>query len=372
MKRRPFLRLAGLSALFGVSGTGCNGRVDPLSPVELLPSDEPIPSDELVSALDPLPSGAWSFVLLPDTQCYSESFPDVFRSQTEWIARERRARSIQFVLHLGDVTNNNVHPEWAVAQKAMNVLRDAGVPFLMSNGNHDLGPGGGGTSRTSLFSDYFPQRNCRVPGESENAFMNLTVGEAKFLILSLEFGPRDAAVSWANKVVAQHPDHHAILLTHAYLYSDDSRYDWSTKRSGQQLWNPNAYGIGAYPDQAKNGVNDGEQLWRKLVARHKQFVFTFNGHVLNGGVGHLASKGAAGNTVHQMLVNYQCGVVPDRRNGGGGFLRLVEVQPDGITIKISDYSPFYDQWLTDGDRDFTLALDRDLNKKFNASLIPQS
>ncbi|HRX17819.1 MAG TPA: hypothetical protein P5135_02070, partial [Gemmatimonadales bacterium] len=61
----------------------------------------------------------WSFVLLPDTQCYSESHPEVFLAQTEWIARQRHARNIRFVLHLGDITNNNVLPEWINARRAM-------------------------------------------------------------------------------------------------------------------------------------------------------------------------------------------------------------------------------------------------------------
>src|SRR5690606_15582566 len=129
---------------------------------------------------------------------------------------------------------------------------------------------------------------------------------------------------WANEVVARYPDHHAILITHAYLYSDGTRYDWAA-RGRDQTWNPNAYGIGTDPEQNRHGVNDGEALWQKLVSRHPQFVFTFNGHVLHDGIGHLESRGAGGSVVHQMLVNYQCGVTPDRRNGGGGFLRLVEV-----------------------------------------------
>jgi hypothetical protein len=64
-----------------------------------------------------------------------------------------------------------------------------------------------------------------------------------------------------------------------------------------------------------------------------------------------------------MLVNYQCGVRPDRKKGGGGFLRLMEVQADGRSVQVSDYSPYYDQWLTEADRKFTIALDRDLNTR---------
>jgi hypothetical protein len=305
--------------------------------------------------------GSWSFVLLPDTQCYSESYPDVFRSQTEWIARQREERNIQCVLHLGDITNNNVHSEWQAARTAMELLRAEGIPHLLVPGNHDIGPWGSATSRESHFSDYFIQRRCMVPGRSENAYLPLTIGESKVLILGLEFGPRDATVAWANDIVARHPDHHAILVTHAYLYADGSRYDWGAK-GRDQSWNPNGYGVATIEAEGQHGVNDGEALWQKLVSRHPQFAFTFNGHVLHDGIGHLVSTGAASQDVHQMLVNYQCGTQPDRKKGGGGFLRLITVQQDGRTVEVADYSPYYDQWLSDPDRKFTLVMDRSLNE----------
>jgi len=341
MQRRPFLHAAGLTALTGLIG----------------------PRRAAALTRQPPPDGSWSFVLLPDTQCYSESHPEVFLAQTEWIARQRHARNIQFVLHLGDITNNNVQPEWINARRAMDVVRQAGIPHLLVPGNHDIGPWGNAASRTSHFSDWFIQRNARVAGESENAYLTVNTGSARLLVIGLEFGPRDAVVEWANAVVARHPDHHAILLTHAYMYSDSTRYDWGA-RGRDQTWNPNAYGIGTRPGDVEQGVNDGEALWQKLVSRHPQFAFTFNGHVLNDGIGHLESRGAGGHAVHQMLVNYQCGVRPDRKMGGGGFLRLVEIEGDGRTVNIRDYSPYYDQWLADPDRKFTLTLDRDLNAPF--------
>jgi hypothetical protein len=350
VQRRPFLRLAGLSALGGL----LTPRLGSAAPASGLPAGR--------DAQDREP---WSFVLLPDTQCYSESHPEVFRAQTDWIIRQRHARNIQFVLHLGDITNNNVHGEWMQARLAMDTLRLGGMPHLLVPGNHDIGTWGDGATRTSFFSDWFIQRNARRRGESENAFLTVTVGEAKFLILGLEFGPRNEVVAWANELVARHPDHHAILLTHAYLFADGTRYDWASK-GREQTWNPNSYGVGTSAAGRAEGCHDGEALWQALVRRHPQFAFTVNGHVLRQGVAQLASTGDAGNIVHQMLVNYQCGVQPDRRRGGGGFLRLVQVAADGRSVSVQDYSPFYDEWLTDPDRRFTLALDRDLNAPFAA------
>lgn len=347
MRRRPFLQALGTATLTGFLGG--SRRLGAESPRRYDARD-----------------GGWSFVLLPDTQCYTRYHPDVFFSQTEWIARQRETRNIEFVLHLGDITDQNTHPEWQIAWNAMKVIRDEAIPHLLVPGNHDLGPWGTTTDRASHMSDYFIQRRSMEHGRSENSYLPLTIGESKLLIVGLEFGPRDAAIAWANRIVAEHPDHHAILVTHAYMYSDETRHDWAGRGPGQH-WNPHSYGIGTDPALAAEGANDGEELWQKLVSRHPQFAFTFNGHVINDGVAHLVSRGAGGSEVHQMLVNYQCGAIPDRRNGGGGFLRLVEVHPDGHTIALSDYSPYYDEWLTDPDRKFTITLDRDLNRPFSRS-----
>lgn len=338
MQRRPFLQAAGFSAVSTLLGAARS------APLATVPRGTPSPD-----------VGNWSFVVLPDTQCYTESHPEVFVAQTEWIARQRHLRNIQFVLHEGDITNNNVHPEWINARRAMDVLRTAAIPHLLVPGNHDMGPWGSATTRDSHFSDYFIQRNGMERGRSENAYLTIDIGETKLLIVGLEFAPRTAAVAWAKGVVAKFPERHAILLTHAYLYSDGTRYDWPAKERAQS-WNPNGYGVASLLP-----VHDGEALWQQLVSRHPQFLFTFNGHVLNDGIGYLASPGTSGNMVHQMLVNYQCGVQPDRKRGGGGFLRLVTVQEDGRTVEVSDYSPYYDEWLTEADRKFTITLDRDLN-----------
>ena len=351
MKRRSFVKAAGLSALSSISA--------------LHAVDDPANADvyEANGQGEPhAPPGSWSFILLPDTQYYSESYPDVFVSQTEWIVRQRAQRNIQFVLHLGDIVQSNTHPMWINASRAMDVLAKAKIPCLMASGNHDLGPWGSGADRRSFFSDYFIQSGGFKTGESENAYKRVTVGPAKFLLLSLEFGPRDSVVEWANEVVAKFPDHYAILVTHAYLYSDNTRYDWRAKGDAQH-YSPHSYGIA----KSSDGVNDGEALWQKLVRKHPQFVFTVNGHVTTGnGVAYLASKAEQGNTVHQILVNYQSGIVPERRNGGGGFLRIVEVAADGRTVNIQDYSPYYDEWLTDPDRRFTITLDRSVNEPFKA------
>jgi hypothetical protein len=97
-------------------------------------------------------------------------------------------------------------------------------------------------------------------------------------------------------------------------------------------------------------VNDGEELWQKLVSPHKGFVLTLNGHVLEDGAGRMTSKGAHGQTVHQLLANYQ-----NRAEGGAGYMRLIEFLPDG-SLMVRSFSPSLSRIKTADDQQFALTI----------------
>jgi hypothetical protein len=128
------------------------------------------------------------------------------------------------------------------------------------------------------------------------------------------------------------------------MFSDETRYDHATKK---QAWNPHDYKT----KQNGGSVNDGEQLWQKLVKGRANMRFTLNGHVLNDGLAYLASEGDHGNTVHQILANYQM-----KEKGGEAYLRLMEFLPDGQTVQVKTYSPALDQYKTAADNQFTVKL----------------
>lgn len=306
---------------------------------------------------DDVTQGSFTIAVLPDTQNYSQKFPENFVAQTEWIVAERDARNIACVLHLGDITNNNTPAEWQNAQKAMQIL-DGKVPYFMVPGNHDYSASGRCTDRTTLMNEYFPVASFREqptfggtydkePDRIENSYHTFQANGRKFLVIGLEFGPRRDVVRWANEVAAEHKDHEAILITHAYMYFDETRYDWKT-RGKDQSWNPHGYGVAKATD---DDVCDGEELWTELVSKNPNFIATLNGHVLGDGLARLTSQDAAGRDVHQMLVNFQM-----KPRGGDGWLRLLEFQDDGKTVKAYDYSPVLKQRNESKQNLFTLTL----------------
>lgn len=352
MKRRDFLKALGSAVVASPLALESWAEVAPVKWPSHAPTVPEVPLDA--------PPGTWTLVVLPDTQNLVKDFPAVYVRQTEWIVAHREPHDIRFVIHEGDITNNNTLEQWENAREAMRRLSDAGVPYALLPGNHDLGPGGKSTDRTTLLNDYFGIRDYRhsravgyfQPERMENSWHEVATPAGDLLVVALEFGPRDAVLAWADGVIAAHPEDWVIVVTHAYLYADSTRYDWE-KYADAQRWSPRSYPLAKL---SAGEVNDGEQVWQKLVSRHRNIRFVLNGHVLNDGAGYLVSTGAHGQEVHQVLANYQAAVEPRRPYGGGGYLRLMQFPPDGRTVRVKTYSPWLDAWLTEPEQQFTLSL----------------
>lgn len=339
--RRRFLRQTTALAVLS-PGLALKGAADTPPAVDSPKPPVPGPYDDakLIMGAPPLPEEeAFTIVALPDTQNYSEKYPEIYEAQTRWIVEQQKARNIACVLHLGDITNQNTPEQWENAARAMKIL-DGKVPYFMAPGNHDYGQKGNAADRTTHLNTYFPLSSFQgrptfggvypaEPDRMDNSYHLFSAGGRDFLVLCLEFGPRRDVVRWANGIVKQHAAREAILVTHVFMYDDDTRYDWA-KYGDKQTWNPHDYGMA----KASGGdVLDGEELWRELVSPNSNFIFTINGHVLHDGLGRLSSAARGDREVLQMLVNFQM-----RPNGGDGWLRLIEMRPDR-TMHICDYSP---------------------------------
>ena len=294
------------------------------------------------------------FVLLPDTQYYAEKFPAVLDSQINWIVRN--AKDINLVIQQGDLTQNNNDKEWQIVKTAFSKL-DNKIPYVLAAGNHDMGSAAGkfaDTRNSTLFNQYFPfTQMSKLPAfagtfeqnKIENAFYLTQTGKIKWLIITLEFGPRNAVLDWASNIINQHPDRTVIINTHCYMYSD------STRQGPGDNWRPQAYGVGK--DTGDSSVNDGEQIWEKLVKKNQHIRFVFSGHVLNTGVGTLVSINNEGYPVYQMLANYQEGVKGSIK-GGNGWLRIIDMDFKKKTIAVATYSPYINEFMNDPAQKFLI------------------
>jgi len=291
-------------------------------------------------------------IVLPDTQHYVRDNPHIFQSQTAWIANN--ADSISFVIHVGDITNANNTTQWPIAVSALSLM-DGNVPYTFTPGNHDMGGNNAQTRNTTLMNQYLPySKYSLLPnfggayqvGQMDNTWHKFSTHDGyHFIIMSLEFAPRNAVLEWAGEVIKAYPSHNIIINTHAYMYSDDKRH---SDLYGHK-WTPSTYGLYAESD---GDANDGEQMWDKLVKLYPNIFMVVSGHVLNDGTGTLVSDGDHGNKVYQMLANYQDGVIGSE-NGGNGFLRIIDLDTENAKMYVRTHSPLLDEYKTEDDQEFS-------------------
>jgi len=276
---------------------------------------------------------SFSVILLPDTQLYSEKFPDNYVAQTTWIRQRLKDDNVKFVIHLGDIVQTSTKEnEWKNADRAMQVL-DGSVPYSMVPGNHDMTIPG---RQSSLYNRYFsPERfqdrswyGGHMGENNDNNFCFFEAAGMKFLVLSLEFAPRDKTLKWAADVAARHPEHRIIVATHCYM-----------RPNGRDTDCASSYNVDG---------NSGEEIWQKLIRQQPNIFLVVSGHVL--GVGMQTSTNNSGGPVLEMLTDYQ-----GLPNGGDGWLRMLKFVPAKDRIEVMTYSPVLNRYNDRADETFTLS-----------------
>ncbi len=310
---------------------------------------------------------AYTIAVLPDTQDYTDASltngpPETFYAMTEWLVASRDAKNIVFVGHVGDVTQDNLASHWDVANRALSTL-DGKIPYALLPGNHDQAAGGTAADHSTVFLDalFSPTRQAasnpttfggvydREPERGANNYHTFEAPDGTdWLMLSLEFGPRDDIIRWAGDVIGAHLDHQVILISHSLT-------NWAVRHdpAGGPLYDEGAgydYGMGRSPE----GANDGETVYRELLARYPNVAMTFSGHIFGDGAETNVSYSQHGNRIVESLVNYQNGIAREITGngdaalggrGGNGAIRLVTIDPDNQRVTTETYFTVFDDYL---------------------------
>lgn len=318
--------------------------------------DAVLPASTKMEPGAPVPvQGAFTIAILPDTQYYAQTYPDTFHKQTQWLADNVGTYNLKFMIQVGDVTETAAEVEWTVAREAFKRL-DGKLPWASAPGNHDYGGKLQIHSRRSPFSLSFPVATFQAmptfggvydkqPDKTDNHWHQFEANDRKWLVIGLEYAPRVDVLRWAGDVAAAHPDHSVIIFTHAYL---DPRTNERIKLP------PPGKSKGGAPEPApaeKPDLTQGEDLWQQVADKHPNVVMVLSGHASY--TNHRNSTASTGQSVKEMVVDYQRDI-----NGGSGWLRLLQVLPDGKTVRCQDYSPTLNQRCIMADRtfDFELAM----------------
>jgi VCBS repeat-containing protein len=266
----------------------------------------------------------FTIVAIGDTQNYTQSGTAViYDSMTQWIVDNAVEQNIVFVTHQGDIVDTwDNSTEWTNARDSMDILDIAGIPYGVLPGNHDKEDV---TNDATLFNQTFhysqyesqPWYGGHYGTTNNNNYQLFSAGGDDYIVLHLEDWPDEgsvgAVIGWADSVLTTYSDRKAIITTHGYMTSG-----------------------GIYEGKWGSTLN----IRNALVEAHDNVYFVLCGH--SGESTKTTTVGTR--QVHELLSCYHA----------GGWLRIMTFVPADNRVYVETYSPWLDQWQTDGNSEFDL------------------
>lgn len=357
--------------------------------------------------IPPLPDGAVTLVVIPDTQRYEgegrlvKKGPpatgpvrnESFTACLDWILAHRESERIFFVSHVGDITDNRNAPQFSFAAKEMSRL-DGLIPYGISPGNHDLA---GGTS-SDLFCAYFPASKfekeswyaghfggyTNVAGavvcrDNANSCQLVEAGGTRFVFLHIECNAPDPVLAWADEQLTKYQDRVAIVTTHQDLGFVEKIY--------QDVWNERGAKMAQraqecmekgevlssrppHPDRDQLGRlrwkkchgkegNTPQQAWEKCYSKHGNLLMILSGDQGPVNVARDISVGREGNHVFSAMHDTQTHSIRLYRFLPG--LKAIEVW--SVDPSTGNVLSSYRGWTDPADHNFTWTLVYDQVKK---------
>ena len=276
------------------------------------PTEEPTPKPQRYAAAENVYTIAW----MSDPQHYSKKFPETYYAMTSFLRDHCDEMRLAYIINTGDLVHNtDLESEWDVADKAQAMIDD--IPNGVLAGNHDiLDPIGYQT-----FCTRFGEKRYRDKPWYGGSFENnrghydlLTIGETEYLFVYMGFSPTKKAIQWAADVFKQFPERIGVLCLHDYYTKQ------LTLSADGQKWHDTV-------------VAKSPNLYMVLCG-HKYGAYCFPESFDDD------KDGREDRTVYQMLFNYQASL----QDGGGGYLRLMQINESAGTIHNLTYSPLLDDF----------------------------
>ncbi|UUX33889.1 metallophosphoesterase [Fundicoccus culcitae] len=266
--------------------------------------------------------------VLPDTQLYSKYSPEIFESQTSWIAENQASENIDFVLHVGDIVNEAYNiSQWESASNVMEILEEAKINYAIVTGNHDVDYSRIGVEDVAYYDDmrnelenypkYFPVERfasmSTFGGSSPNGYNTyhfIAAEDYQIMVLALDWLPSDETLDWAQDILKQYSKTPTIILKHDFIRPRKNDHSGEVQISGEET----------------------QKQW-EIFKEYNQIFMTLNGHFTGSDYGTL--KNAYGNDVFMTSVDFQGKV-----RGGNGWMRLMTLDIENSRINGTTFSPY--------------------------------
>ncbi|MGI5869750.1 MAG: metallophosphoesterase [Kiritimatiellia bacterium] len=284
-----------------------------------------------VDSTSSLATTPFTVAVIPDAQ--HEATDNRMRHRLQWLIDNRTNLNLKMVLAVGDVMNFNNEAQYINQSQAFHVLNEAGIPYAIALGNHDTAAvkeDGGDAApgdvnlnlrNTQRFNTHFPLDRFSAlagigeHGKIDNSYHAFSAGGTEWLVLCLELFARTDAVDWAKGVVASHPNHNVIVVTHAHLTSSAT----------------------VQQDNGGYGDNSPQYVFDQLK-QFKNVRIVLSGHT--GVHGYRSDYGPQGNLIHQFLQTYH-----DRTHNP---VRLLKIDLQADTIESEVFVPSSNSVKQDG------------------------
>lgn len=279
-------------------------------------------------------TGDFTLIAIPDMQYISGNKPENLTKITEWINKNKASENIRFAMFLGDMTNENKKSEWENVRSATDTLS---VPFSVIYGNRDMNRAKEYRNVNRFMSAYpldtfqaYSEYGGAFENNSLNTYYKFEYSGLKYMIMALEFAPRDDVLKWAGEIIEANPDHNVIITTHGYLDDDGNIISDSSSDSFLN-----------YSYLGEDG-NNGSEIWNKLIRKHKNIVLLLCGHRGDGDVIRRTDTGDHGNKVQTIMVNGT--KIDESTNGDGGMILKIHVKASSGEIYCEYYSTVSDSY----------------------------
>ncbi len=278
---------------------------------------------ERYAAAEGVETVAW----LTDTQHYANYLtnklsPDIYPAMTGFLRDKAEEMHLVYVVHTGDLVHvNNSEENWKAARRAMDLLD--GIPTGVLAGNHDMEPTKGGyTNYWNYFGEkQYSQQACYGESFENNRghYDLVTVCGRDYIFVYMSYAPDEKAMEFMIKSFQKHPERVGILCLHDFITTEGT-----LSSAGKQI---------------------REQVLKKcpniymVLCGHRYGLYTLEDAFDDD------KDGVKERTVYEIMMNYQAA----GKEGGGGYLRLMQFDEEKHEIRCVNYSPYLDDydWLDD-------------------------
>lgn len=243
---------------------------------------------------------------------------DTFVKVYDYIINNAQDKKIAHVFGLGDITERASVWEWvqkgcpyapdeefSIAVEQFKRMQAAGLDFSLVRGNHEswdtynkyLGTGEASADLgySEMVDDVYVHPNGTV--DYTNTIHYFSAGNLDYMVITLDYGASDAVLKWAGEKIEANPYKNVIITTHAYMHKDGTTIATNDSVAPSRDSDNVVYD--------KTNINNGDDMWNKLISRYPNIVLAMSGHEPTDDVVVSQWQGVNGNMVTNVLIDPQ-------------------------------------------------------------------